>query len=67
MTQLSTFQCDGPACLEIIEEPGDEDDLIEAGWLVVTFVADEDERTAHLHTYACLVSWAAEGAAEEAG
>lgn len=66
MSLLQTFQCDGPACLELVEDAGDEDDLIQAGWLVVAFVADEDERTAHLHSYACLVSWASLGAEEEA-
>jgi len=61
MSQVSVFQCDGPACITTLEEAYDEDDLVAGGWLLVTFAGDdEDERVAHLCSHSCLASWATE-------
>jgi len=67
VTQISVFQCDGPACVTTLEEAYDDDDLVSGGWLLVTFSDGEEERTSHLCSHACLAAWASEVAeAEEA-
>ena len=59
MSQVTVFQCDGPACLKS-SEVDCEDDLMPDGWLILYFIADEEDRQAHLCSYDCLETWAEE-------
>lgn len=54
--------CDGPDCLRSDEDSLEEFSLLEAGWLVVNFVDDEEARVSHFCSYRCLGKWAMEAA-----
>lgn len=60
MSEVRVFQCDGPSCLETVEDIGNEDDLAGEGWFLLTFRAGEDDadEVAHLHSLECVIAWA---------
>lgn len=60
MSQVSVFNCDGPSCMRSDDMSGDERSLMDAGWLMVSLVDDEEERVVHLCSYECMAEWTQE-------
>ena len=60
MSEVVFFSCDGPACVASDQESCDSRGLMEAGWMVLELIDDEEERIAHFCSYACLAAWAEE-------